>query len=279
MKRYFGKMEAAHLLPRVKKTDNKYSRGRTLIFAGSEDFPGAGILSAQGAARMGCGYVTLAQKKLYPSLRNADFIFLDLNKKNWRDFQFDSVLIGPGFGVNDFTRDLIMEFKKRKFESVILDADAITACARYNLFPLPQSWILTPHVGELSRCIGVGAKEIQNQREHYLVEAQKNVGGVILLKGYGTLIANEHELFQIRSGNEALAKAGTGDVLSGIIASLRANGLGSTDAALLGAYVHGATANLWLSRKNDVLSMRAVDILDLLPRVLRTIRNLPAHQA
>lgn len=274
MKRYFGKSDAARLLPVTNKTDHKYSRGRALLFAGSEDFPGAGALAAQAALRMGCGYVTLAHKNIPLMWDNADFIFLDLNKKDWREQKFEAVLIGPGFGVNEVTKDLILEFKARQLQNVVVDADALMTCSRYHLFPLPENWILTPHAGELSRCLAVSTKAVDSNREECLKEAQKMMGGVVLLKGFGTLITDGENLYQVRSGNQALAKAGTGDVLSGIIVALRASGLEALDAALLGSYVHGATANLWRAQKKDLLAMRAVDILDLLPRVLSVLRNI-----
>jgi ADP-dependent NAD(P)H-hydrate dehydratase len=277
VKKYFGKAEAARLLPVIKKTDHKYTRGRALLFAGGADFPGAGVLASQAAMRMGCGYVTLAQKNIHPLCESPDLIFLDLNKKNWREQEFEALLLGPGFGVNEFTKNLIGEFKALNIPNVILDADALTVCSRYNLFPLPPSWILTPHAGELSRCLSVDVKVVESQREDTLIEAQKKMGCVVLLKGFGTLITDGKNLYQIRSGNQALAKAGSGDVLSGIITALSASGLEPLEAAVLGSYVHGATANLWQAQKKDLLSMRAVDILDLLPRVLNILRGISVN--
>lgn len=242
--------------------------------AGSEQYPGAGILAAQGASRMGSGYVILAQKNITPSLENPDFLLCDLKKTPLQEIQFDAVLVGPGFGVNDFTAAVIEDLKKRKVEKVVLDADALTVCAQKNLFPLLPTWIVTPHVGELSRCLKITAQEINDDRWGAIKKAQELFQCVVLLKGDGTLIANKNRIYKIATGNAALAKAGTGDVLAGMITALRAQGLSATRAALLGAYVHGATANLWKAHKKDLLSMRPVDVVESLPLVLSKLRQI-----
>ncbi|MEK2644283.1 NAD(P)H-hydrate dehydratase [Bdellovibrio sp. BCCA] len=270
----FKKQSARKLLPAVSPSDNKASRGRSLLLAGSAEYPGAGILAAKAAQRMGSGYVTLAQKNIPAALlENPDFLLCDLNKKSWRDVPSDAVLIGPGFGVNDFTASVIQELKEKKIERVVLDADALTVCAKKNLFPLLPTWIVTPHSGELARCLKISSEEIQKDRVAAIEKAQALFQCVVLLKGHGTLIANQKRIYKIASGNSALAKAGTGDVLAGVITALRAQGLSPMRAALLGAYVHGATANLWKANKRDLLSMTASDVLDYLPKVLFILRR------
>lgn len=271
----FKKRAAAKLLPKVSATDNKSTRGRSLILAGSADYPGAGILAAQGAQRMGSGYVILAQKNIPAALlEHPDFLLADLKKKSWSEIPSDAVLIGPGFGVNKDTAKIIRELKALNKDKVVVDADALTVCANENLFPLPATWVATPHVGELARCLKISADEINADRTAALIKAQALFGCVVLLKGHGTLIINQKRIYLIASGNSALAKAGTGDVLAGAITALRAQGLSSVRAALLGAYVHGATANLWHSQKRDLLSMTASDVLQSIPRVLYLLRRL-----
>lgn len=274
VKKYTLKRQgAAKLLPPLSILDNKSSRGRSLLLAGSEQYPGAGILAAQAALRMGSGYVILAQKNIAASLENPDFLLCDLDKSSWSDVKFDAVLIGPGFGVNGFTASVIEELKDRRIEKVILDADALTVCAEKKIFPLPSNWIVTPHVGELSRCLGISADQINADRYAAIAKARELFQCVVLLKGDGTLVAKGDRVYKITTGNAALAKAGTGDVLAGIITALRAQGLSATRAALLGAYIHGATANLWKSQKKDLLSMRAVDVIEALPQVLFKLRS------
>lgn len=269
------KRTAAKLLPPVSASDNKSTRGRSLILAGSPQYPGAGILAAKAAQRMGSGYVILAQKDIPAALlENPDFLLCDLNKKSWDELLWDAILVGPGFGVNADTEKTIQDLLKAKKDRVILDADALTVCAQKKIFPLRPTWIVTPHVGELSRCLGESVEAINADRLGAARRAQALFGCVVLLKGHGTLIANSRRVYQISSGNAALAKAGTGDVLAGVITALRAQGLSATQAALLGAYLHGATANLWVARQQDMLSMTASDVLDYLPQVIYRLRGL-----
>ena len=264
---------AKKLLPSVRISDNKASRGRSLIMAGSPEFPGAGILAAKAALRTGSGYVILAQKDIHLDHWNhPDVIPCDLNKTNWQQCQAQAILIGPGFGVNSFTAQIIKDLKKQKIENVILDADAITVCAKENLFPLLPTWIVTPHTGELARCLGCSSEEINADREDAVIKAQELMNCVVLLKGHHTLIRGRSRTYKNMTGNAALAKSGTGDVLAGMITALRAQGLSAIQAAVLGAYLHGATANLWKARSKDLLSMTASDVIDLIPDVMHRVR-------
>jgi NAD(P)H-hydrate epimerase len=176
--------------------------------------------------------------------------------------------------VNEKTKAIIQELKNKNTTHVVLDADAITVCAKENLFPLPPTWIVTPHEGELARCLNVSSEWIHENRIEAITRAHEKIGCVILLKGHHTLVKGARDtIYRIRSGNAALAKAGTGDVLAGILTAFRAQGLSATRAAVLAAYVHGATANVWVAQKNDMLSMCASDVIDLLPHVLRRLRS------
>ncbi|AFY00325.1 NAD(P)H-hydrate dehydratase [Bdellovibrio bacteriovorus] len=272
--RILKKSTARKLLPAVGTHDNKATRGRSLLLAGSAQYPGAGILAARGALRMGSGYVMLApQGVMISSLENPDFLVLDLKKNHWQQQKFDALLCGPGFGVNEFTAEVIRDLKARNVERVVLDADALTVCAEQDLFPLPATWIVTPHTGELARCLGVEAEEIAGNRYGFIRIAQELMGCVVLLKGPQTLVAGPNRVFGISTGNAALAKSGTGDVLAGVITALRAQKVPALRAALLGAYVHGATANLWKSQKRDLLSMTASDVVEYLPQVLYKLRE------
>lgn len=269
------KKEAAKkLLPAISSQDHKGSRGRSLLMAGSAEFPGAAVLAARAALRMGSGYVCVAQNgKFVDSLQNPDFLVSDLTKTKWQDLKFDAILIGPGFGVNEFTASVIRDLKKQNFDKVILDADAIRVCAEEKLFPLPATWILTPHPGELGYCLGISADQVNKDRQGSVQQAQKITGAVVLLKGHRSLIATAQKVYTNTTGNEALAKSGTGDVLAGIITSLRSQGKTAVEAALLGAYIHGATANLWKAHKKDLLAMTASDVIEYLPQVLYRIRE------
>jgi NAD(P)H-hydrate epimerase len=273
--RILRKQGAANLLPAVSSSDNKSSRGKSLIMAGSCDYPGAGVLASKAALRMGSGYVILAQQELAVSAwDHPDFLLRDLSKVSWQSIDHKAVLLGPGFGVNKFTAQLIRELQAAQETHVILDADALTVVAQEKLYPLPPTWIITPHTGELSRLLGQTAEEINRDRIKAVKHAQKKIGCVVLLKGHRTLIATENDIATIATGNSALAKSGTGDVLAGVMTALRAQNMNAPDAALLAAYIHGATANLWVARRKDPLSMTASDVIELLPDVLFQLRKL-----
>ena len=270
--RLFTHKSAAYFLPKISQQDNKSTRGRSLLFAGSKNYQGAAVLAAKSALRAGTGYVTVAQFEApLLALRNPDFIVRDIIEGI--KFQFDAVLIGPGFGVNEKTAALILALKSQKITKVILDADALTVCAQWNIFPLPSSWIVTPHSGELARCLRISVNQVKQDRLAALQAAVRLCQCTVLLKGHGSLVGSNDKIYQIRTGNSALAKSGTGDVLAGIITAFRAQGLGATSAALLGAYVHGACANLWVAKKRDPLSLTASDVIELLPEVLYRVRT------
>ncbi|MEK2688914.1 NAD(P)H-hydrate dehydratase [Bdellovibrio sp. GT3] len=275
--RILRKQEAANLLPPVSVSDNKSSRGKSLILAGSSDYPGAGVLAAKAALRMGSGYAIVGQRNIDLSAwDHPDVIPRDLATIPWQDIEFDAVLLGPGFGVNDFTSEIIHGLISKE-KKVILDADALTVVAQEKIFPLPPEWIATPHAGELSRLLDWSSDKINKNRVAAVITAQKKLGCVVLLKGHRTLVASANSLSTIATGNSALAKSGTGDVLAGVMVALLAQKMNPAEAALLAAYIHGATANMWVQKGKDPLSMMASDVIDLIPKVLfhlRKIRNV-----
>lgn len=270
----FGKSQAKSLLPRRRKTDNKSQGGRCLIIAGGEGMFGAAVLSATAAARAGAGYtILMTDLKQFPICKHPDFLTVDLKKNKIKNLKFNSVVIGPGLGVSTLTLKLLKELMKLKVQNVVVDADALNVCAQQKIDSLPQTWVVTPHEAELARLLCVSSEQIKKNRLKFAQMAQKKLGCVVLLKGHQTVVASAQKIQKIKSGNVSLAKAGTGDVLTGIIAALMAQGLKAVEAATLGAYLHGAVADYWIMQKNDELSLMASDMLDLLPLVIKKIRN------
>ena len=121
---------------------------------------------------------------------------------------------------------------------------------------------MTPHAGELSRIINISAKEIEDDRIQACRVFSNTEPAVILLKGHKTVIHSMEKYYIICSGNKALAKAGTGDVLAGIISSFFAQGLDIEKAACLGAYIHGDIADQWVRDGNNVNSLMASDLVE-----------------
>lgn len=264
----FNEKLARRYLPSRKETTNKSDHGKALIFAGSKGMWGAAVLSCSSAYRMGVGYVTLVSNddptEVLKTLPEALTLKVS-DPQVWRNEKWTAVGIGPGLGAGAKTAELIERLKKEGFESVVVDADAITTCAEFDLFPLPKSWVLTPHSGELSRILKVDAKTIDADRYRYALEAANKTGCHVLLKGYRSVLAYEDRCMVILAGNSALAKAGTGDVLTGMIVGLLAQGVEAIQATATAAYIHGRMADEWVRIGNDKRALTASDLRDHLP--------------
>ena len=259
-------------LPQRKEDDHKAKQGHLLILAGHEGFWGAGRLASLSAYRMGVGYVTWAGRGGFPPL---DSVPEALTKKISDADLFKNktaVVIGPGLGVHSETKNLLLELKKQKLP-VLVDADAFTACVQENLFPLPSHWVTTPHSGELARLFGVKGKDIDQDRFSFARKAFQKTGALVLLKGPRSILVDQEKCFIIPTGNSALAKAGTGDVLSGFIGALMARSLSTFTATAVGAFIHGKLADEWVKSGRDVDTLMAQDLKDLLPFVLKKLRK------
>ncbi|MGZ3743291.1 MAG: NAD(P)H-hydrate dehydratase, partial [Pseudobdellovibrionaceae bacterium] len=244
-----GRASARKLLPSRTSTSNKTHFGHLLIVAGSAGMEGAALLAAEAAARMGCGYVSLCSPspEIFKKSR-PDFLRLSLDGFFKSDLKkYTAVVVGPGLGVNLQTSQ-ILEYLLKHHRKVLVDADALTVLAQNPSWELPENWLLTPHAGELSRILGVPAKALEEDRLQSVQRAQKNKACLVLLKGFRTVLGAAKKIYIIGSGNVALAKAGSGDVLSGFIGSLMAQNLPTDKAAALGAYLHGWIADDWLRR-------------------------------
>ncbi len=268
----FDLKKAKGLLPRRHKTHNKTFGGKVLIIAGSRGILGAGVLSAAAAARVGAGYVTLlTDSKNFPSTKHPEFLIHD-KKNKLSKTKYSAHAIGPGLGQSAESLRLLKKIIKVSLPNVVVDADALNLCAKNKLTDLPKNWILTPHEGELSRLLGVSADSIRADRKKAVRDAQKKFGCIVLLKGHHTLIATVEHIYEIQSGNVALAKAGTGDVLTGMITGFLAQGLSSSEAACLGAFIHGWMADQWVRQGKDYLSLLPTDLLEALPQSLFKLR-------
>jgi NAD(P)H-hydrate epimerase len=270
-----GKKSAKELLPRRSPVANKTKFGKLLIIAGSSNMKGAAGLAAHAAARMGAGYVVVAS----PFAKTLNQMPPDFMQVKWEDIlkvdlsKYSAIAIGPGLGTGKETLDVIKRLLKEKIQNVVVDADAISVCAQYKLWPLPSSWVLTPHAGEMSRILGIKSELIESDRLASAEKAARLTGATILLKGFRTVIHSNKKSYIINSGNVALAKAGSGDVLTGFISSLMAQGLNVDRAAALGAYLHGSVADMWIKKGGSPLTLMASDIPDLLNSSLKTLQK------
>jgi NAD(P)H-hydrate epimerase len=250
---WFGALDDVEfdtLLPTRGAQADKRSSGAPLIVAGSLQFPGAAILCARGAARAGAGYVTIATATdAAPALRNhlveqvvityderdvdgAIESLLDITRRQ------SAVAIGPGLALSDATGAIVRGFLEALERPFVADAGAFFHLAKHLDVLAGKTCVLTPHESEFSRLSGEGSI-VPGTRIARLRSFTTRTGITTLLKGNATLIDDGTAMHVNATGTNALATAGTGDVLTGIIATLLAQGLTPIDAARVGAYWHG----------------------------------------
>ena len=263
-------------LPKRSPIDHKARQGHLLVLAGQEGFWGAGRLCAESAYRMGCGYVTWSggDGSSHPPLESApDVLTGKLSDKNLFKGK-TAIAIGPGLGTGKQIKELLLALKEIN-QPVVVDADALTVLAHEskNLFPLPENWILTPHSGELGRLFNLKGEDVDQDRCFHAMKASQKTSCLVLLKGFHSVLASRDKCWIIPSGNSALAKAGTGDVLTGFIGALLARSLSPFAAASVGAFVHGLLADNWLRSGKDADTLMAQDLKDLLPETLQKLRS------
>lgn len=269
--RLIQRKEAQKIFPRKSFAGNKTKYGHLLIVAGSEKMPGALRLASEAAARAGVGYITLALDNLW--LKDSkklkvlfpDFILVskeeilstqdsDLQKK------YSAFVIGPGLDQHENNKTILQKMLSLK-KKTLIDAEGINIIAKHQL-ELHSECILTPHAGELSRLLGISSADIEQDRIKACQIFYDKFPASLLLKGHKTIVLNQQKYFVIASGNKSLAKAGTGDVLSGIIASFMAQGLSPEKAACLGAFIHGDLADYWVKAGNSISALMASDLLE-----------------
>ena len=209
------------VLPQRQATDHKARQGHLLVLAGREGMWGAGALCATAAYRMGAGYVTWSSHEKPPPLKVPEALIQSEKKPELLLARKTAVALGPGLGTGPKTKKIITTLKKTKLP-VVVDADAFSVCVSGNMWPLPAHWVLTPHTGELARLFKVKASQVERDRCGYAVKASLKTGALVLLKGFHSLLAYGKKCWIIPTGNCALSKAGTGDVLTGFIGALLA---------------------------------------------------------
>ena len=261
-------------LPERSPANHKARQGHLLVLAGRPGFWGAGRLSAEAAYRMGVGYVTWAggDGSEHPPLESTPDVLTQKLSENNLFAKKTAVAIGPGLGTGPQTKKLLLTLKETGLPTVV-DADAWTVCVKDNLFPLPENWVSTPHSGELARLFGLTGEKVDENRCSYALKASQQTGSPVLLKGFHSVLAWEGKCGIISSGNAALAKAGTGDVLTGFIGALLARSLSPFKATAVGGFIHGQIADNWIRSGKDADTLMAKDLKDLLPSTLKQLRR------
>lgn len=273
-----------------KKASHKGSHGHLLIMAGSAGKTGAAILTAQGALRSGAGLVslfvphdlntifetTLIEAMTVPLPNSSRFLSI----ADW-PFIFDNIktkqaiVIGPGLGTDPQTAELVLQTYLTARCPLIVDADALNILAGYrNRLHAPAGpRIFTPHPGELARLLDKSTDDIQDNRLDAAIlgcDLFRNQDHeiILILKGAGTIIARGNGSTIINTtGNPGMAAGGMGDVLSGVIGALVCQGLSPLDAAVAGAYLHGAAADRLYEKCGA--GFLASEVADMIPSVVK----------
>ena len=262
---------------------NKGTLGSLLCICGSYGMAGAAIMAGKAALRCGIGLLKIAvPKSIYPvcatnilesvyypleetsngviSSKNTDFL-LEMCEKS------SAVVIGCGLSVCDDTKNLVQSVITNCEKPLVIDADALNCiCNKPEILKnLKAPAIITPHPGEMARLLHSTPKTVNSNRENTAINFAKKFGVVTVLKGAGTIIASpDGDVYINHSGNSGMASGGSGDVLSGIIGSLLAQGASPINAAAAGVFLHGTIGDL-AAEKLGKISMLPTDMIDMIP--------------
>jgi NAD(P)H-hydrate epimerase len=273
-------------VPRTPDT-HKGTYGHILMIGGSETKPGSILLAGKAGLRTGAGLATIALpdkafrkfpknflELMYepvPSSRQGTFA-----PKSWTRIAKilkgkDAVMIGPGMGVNADTKALVRQAVLKIDPPLVLDADALNALMPADLKKRKSPTILTPHPGEMARLTGVSTAKIQKNRIDAARDFAKRYVAIVVLKGFRTVIATPSgSVFVNSTGNPGMATAGMGDVLTGVIASLIAQGLEPEKAAVAGVFLHGRAGDRVAERLGD-RGLLASDAIEEIPQTIREL--------
>ncbi len=269
---------------------HKGNYGRVFILAGSQGMSGSAYLCGYSALRAGAGLVYLGipyslnsimEVKLtevitIPLLQTRE-ITLSIrafNKIKQISENMDYMVIGPGISQNYSTRKLVHKIVAEINKPILLDADGINAfqdCVDFLKNRKANSIILTPHLGEFARLLKLSVSEIKKEREKLAKDFACKFNLTLILKGHNTIVVSpDGRCYVNTTGNPGMATAGSGDVLTGVIAALRTQGLDDYLASVLGVYIHGLAGDIAAEHKTQI-SMVAGDILESLPHAFQQV--------
>ncbi|HOW58305.1 MAG TPA: NAD(P)H-hydrate dehydratase [Candidatus Omnitrophota bacterium] len=270
-------------------TAHKGNCGRVFILAGSRGMTGAANLAGMGALRAGAGLVTIGvpdavyliiakrdselMTKPFPSTVKGTLSLKGFSEIKRFCCTQDVLAIGPGLSQHVTTQQLVRKILQETRLPLVIDADGLNAL-KGNLSVLQKCRgraVLTPHPGEFLRLFGGKLNDAALLRKTRTREAAREHGVVIVLKGHHTVIVSpEGEVHVNATGNAGMATAGSGDVLTGVIAALIGQGLSCFEAACLGVYAHGLAGDM-AAKKVGQISLIAGDLLSFLPDALKTV--------
>lgn len=270
------------LIPRRNNDSNKGSYGKLLVIAGSEGMIGAAYMCSKAALRMGAGMVRVfTTKKVAHHLSNSlpevmltTYTDIDYEEKLMSVMKWcDAIAVGPGMGTGTLNENIIRIVLRSKLPSVI-DADGvncISTCMDLKEL-LHNKVIITPHIGEMSRFTGLSIKEIKENAFNVAKNNAKKYNITVVLKDARTVISDGEEIYINITGNNGMATAGSGDVLTGITLSLIGKGMEITTAGSMAAYIHGMAGDMAAAGLSKT-SLMATDIIDEIVNITKLIEQ------
>ncbi|MBU0503509.1 MAG: NAD(P)H-hydrate dehydratase [Candidatus Omnitrophota bacterium] len=279
-------------MSRRKADTYKGDFGHIFVLAGSLKYSGAGVLCAEAALRSGAGLVTLGVPKgiakaiirikakeimLLPLPENKDNTFALSGYPEICEFAsgIDVLAVGPGIDRNKTTQALIRKIVSKINKPMVVDADGLNALVGHlNILqdaclPGRQVRVLTPHTGEMARLSGKNIGAVQKNRKEIAIKLSSDYNTTVVLKGRNTVVADQNGKFYLnKTGNPGMATAGSGDVLTGMIAAFLGQGLTAFQAAKFGVYLHGLAADM-ATRDKTQMAMIASDIITYIPAAIK----------
>ena len=270
-------------LPQRIENSNKSTYGKVLNIAGSDYMTGAAFLSSVSALKIGCGYCFLCSSEKVinaVSSQTNSVVYVPQNKVCDYINDADVIEIGCGLGTDSHSIRMFSKILDNAYTStpLIVDADAINILAQNDFDQIYdftnkkfEKLILTPHPKEASRLLGISLEKVLSNIEESAWEITKKFNCVTVLKNHKTFIcAPDGRKYTNSTGNNAMAKAGSGDVLTGMLSGLIAQGMEIFEAACLGVYLHGLCGDL-AKEKLTQYSVMAEDLISFIPEALKSI--------
>ena len=278
---------ADFLLPKRKPVSHKYSYGRALVIAGSRDYAGAPVLAANACERGGAGLTQLmAPESVWPvaAARCDGAVVTPLPETARGGLSLEALprvlealrrasacVIGPGLGAGEEAKALVRAVLRESRCPLVLDADALNACAGEDglLSTCQAPLLLTPHEGEFKR---LGGDLSAGRLRGALRFAQEHPGVILILKGFGTLVCRDREISVNPTGGPAMAKGGSGDVLAGLLCALLAQGFDTWFAARCAVWAHGLAGELCAQSLGEY-SVTPADLIRRLPEAFMSMQG------
>lgn len=281
--------EVAALLPARPKDAHKGLAGRVLVIGGSPGLTGAPFLAARGALRAGAGLVTVLLPADLPWVEKPAEVMLGALPAGpeggfgpeaaeaiapWLE-RADAIALGPGLGRGPGGRALLLALAARWRGPLVLDADGLNLLAAQPDLALgPHGpWVLTPHPGEMARLAALSVSEVQADRVGLAERKAAEWRAVVVLKGVPTVVADPDGTTWLNpTGHPAMATGGMGDVLTGVIAGLIAQGMAPAEAAVAGVYLHGLAGELVASARGGA-GILAGEVAEAIPAAMEKVKN------